>query len=244
LVWIGQFLFLSISRKRQSWWKQLLADTRLPEKARGNKEQSLQRYGLYFTHQVAAYTLGGLALTAWSILLAMHSSTSSDRFALAMLGLTVVLVFGSSVLFRAAGGEMTRMGYESGLAIGSLSLVFAMAALLLQTFSASWLKWPVWIVAGILVLRDLVETFRQMQITAGIFPSAAKQVQPPQVEPPRNQDSTVGLPRRDRGALMCAGCRVNRPSTGNYCVLCAGQIVTSARRAVLRRRYTLMPNKR
>jgi hypothetical protein len=174
LAWLVQFLILSILRKKKKWWTQLLEDTLLPEKARGNPEQALQRFNLYFTHQVAAYTLGGLALAAWSILLVMHPSTPSDRFALAMLGLTVFFGFGSSVLFRAAGGELTRMGYESGLAIGSLSLVFAMAALFLQTFHASWLEWLVWIASCILVSRDLVETFRQMQITNGSFPPGAK----------------------------------------------------------------------
>jgi hypothetical protein len=174
LVWLAEFLILSLRRKTQAWWKQVLEDTLLPKKARGNPEQALQRFNLYFTHQVAAYTLGGLALTAWSILLAMHPSTPSNRFALAMLGLTVIFGFGSSVLFRAAGGEMTRMGYESGLAIGSLSLVFAMAALILETFRASWLEWLVWIASCILVLRDVIEAFRQMQITKDIFPPAKK----------------------------------------------------------------------
>jgi len=178
LIWLAEFLFLSISKKTKPWWKQVLEDTLLPARARGNAEQTLQRFNLYFTHQVAAYTLGGLALTAWSILLSMEPSTSYDRFALAMLGLTVVFGFGSSVLFRAAGGEMTRMGYESGLAIGSLSLVFAMAALLMQTFRTTPVEWLVWIGSCILVFRDLVEAFRQMQITAGVM-SPAQIVQTP-----------------------------------------------------------------
>ena len=165
-IWLGQFTLLAGIRAKRPYWKNFVAATLLPEKARGNAEQALGRFNLYFTHQVAAYTLGGLALTAWSILLATHPSSSSSRFALAMLSITVVSGFGASVLFRAAGGELTRMGYESGLAIGSLSLVFAMAALLLQTFHAAWLVWPVWIGGFFLVARDLVEAYRQMQLTS------------------------------------------------------------------------------
>lgn len=41
---------------------------------------------------------------------------------------------------------------------------------------------------------------------------------------------------RELGTDLCAGCRVNPPHHGPYCVLCAGQIITDARRTTLTRR--------
>lgn len=174
-VWIITFFILSLARRRQAWWKQLLHDALLPIGARGNAEQAMQRYSLYFTHQVAAYTLGGLALAAWTILLAIHGV--QGHFSLAMLGITVVVAFGSSIMFRAAGGELTRMGYESGLAIASLSLVFAMASLLIRTFGSGW-NWLVYVVGAILVLRDVAETIQQIKLTGDQIPRADKSADP------------------------------------------------------------------
>jgi hypothetical protein len=174
LVWIIAFFILSLARRRQAWWKQLLHDALLPIGARGNADQALQRYNLYFTHQVAAYTLGGLALAAWAILLAVHVH---GDFTLAMLGITVVVAFGSSIMFRAAGGELTRMGYESGLAIASLSLVFAMASLLIRTFGSGW-NWLAYVLGAILVLRDIAETIQQMKLTKDQLPRADKSTDP------------------------------------------------------------------
>jgi hypothetical protein len=97
--------------------------------------------------------------------------------------------------------------------------------------------------------EDTSRQRQEMQITGGVFPPGAKQVQPPQAGPPHNHGSSVELSRGDRrvsrsvhraarelGAPVCAGCRVNPPSAGDYCVLCIGQIITSARRTALGRR--------
>jgi hypothetical protein len=175
VIWIIAFFVISFTRRRQVWWKQLLRDALLPIGARGSAEQAMQRYNLYFTHQVAAYTLGGLALAAWAILLSIHDV--HDHFTLAMLGVTVVVAFGSSIMFRAAGGELTRMGYESGLAIASLSLVFAMASLLIRTFGSGW-NWLVYAVGAVLVLRDVAETVQQMKLTELQIPRVDESADP------------------------------------------------------------------
>ena len=41
---------------------------------------------------------------------------------------------------------------------------------------------------------------------------------------------------RELGTQLCAGCGTNPPHHGGYCVLCAGQIITDARRTTLTRR--------
>jgi hypothetical protein len=122
LAWFAEFAFLSVRRCHppgHGVWKRLKDDALLPPKLHGSREQQEERYDLFKTHQVAAYTLGGLALATWSIL---ASRPSVDRFALAMLVGTVLTSIGSAMLFRAAGGELTRMGYESGLSIAGLTL--------------------------------------------------------------------------------------------------------------------------
>ncbi len=45
-------------------------------------------------------------------------------------------------------------------------------------------------------------------------------------------DSTAA----SRLALLCAACRANPATTGDYCALCKGRITRSARRTALRRR--------
>jgi hypothetical protein len=45
-----------------------------------------------------------------------------------------------------------------------------MGFLLLGTFSAGWMPWVVGAVAILLVIRDVVDTGRQMQLTAELFP--------------------------------------------------------------------------
>jgi len=39
-----------------------------------------------------------------------------------------------------------------------------------------------------------------------------------------------------RLALLCIACRANPATTGDYCALCKGRIIRSARRTALRRR--------
>lgn len=41
---------------------------------------------------------------------------------------------------------------------------------------------------------------------------------------------------RELGTDLCAGCRVNPPHYGGYCVLCAALIITNARSSALARR--------
>ena len=39
-----------------------------------------------------------------------------------------------------------------------------------------------------------------------------------------------------RAAVLCAACRANPATTGDYCALCKGRITRSARRTTLQRR--------
>jgi hypothetical protein len=170
LAWFADFVFLSVRRSHppnHGVLKRLKADALLPPGLHGSEEQQVERYDLFKTHQVAAYTLGGLALAAWSIL---ASRPSIDRFALTMLAATVLISIGSAMLFRAAGGELTRMGYESGLSIASLSLVAAMISLALQTLQGALLtKLAVFALAPLLFVRDVSDTRQQMLLTRDAF---------------------------------------------------------------------------
>jgi hypothetical protein len=177
IIWFVLFAALSFSHAKPTGAHRLIArvrqlrfDARKPKAVRETEDQNVARFGLFFNHQVAAYTLGGLALTAWSILVAtQQTQTKAQRFSLAMLGITVVVSIGVSVLCRSPGTEMTRMGYESGLAVSSLALLFAMGFLLLGTFPGSWLRWVVAGFAILLSFRDVVETIIQMKVTATLF---------------------------------------------------------------------------
>jgi hypothetical protein len=170
LAWFAEFAFLSVRRSHppdHDAWKRLKADALLPPSLRGSREQQEKRYDLFKTHQVAAYTLGGLALATWSIL---ASRPSVDRFALAMLAVTVLISVGVATLFRAAGGELTRMGYESGLSIAGLTLVAAMISLALQTFQSALLtRLAVFALVPLLLVRDVFDARQQMRLTRDAF---------------------------------------------------------------------------
>ena len=66
------------------------------------------------------------------------------------------------------------MGYESCLAIASLALTYGMAQLLMGTFSAIWVVWCVGIGVSLLCVRDGVQTFREMTLTASHMPPAVR----------------------------------------------------------------------
>ena len=151
LAWFAQFGVLSV-RKRPSGTgriKQLRSDALLPAQMRGSTESQEARYELYKTQQTAAFTLGTLALAAWTILAAASTLTPQRRLALAMLSATVLLSIGTTLLFRMAGGELTRMGFESGLAISGLALVAAMLVTASDVFSSPVMTALMWIVPAI-----------------------------------------------------------------------------------------------
>ena len=177
LFWILEFCILSIKRRKKSvkLVEQLVKDSLLPASQHGNTEQAANRFNLYFTHQVAAYTLGGLALTAWAILMTNKSLTHPERFTLGFLAITVLTATCAAVLFRSPGGEFSRMGYESALAIAGFSLALGTATLVLDSFSIPWVKWIFVVGAALLGMRDWVQTYREMQLTCSMFPKTGTQ---------------------------------------------------------------------
>jgi hypothetical protein len=96
--------------------------------------------------------------------------TQSERFTLGFLAITVLTSMSAAVLFRSPGGEFSRMGYESALAIAGFSLALGTADLVLGSFSISWVKWIFVIGAALLGIRDWFETYREMQLTCDMFP--------------------------------------------------------------------------
>ena len=178
VIWFGEFFALSLRRSRQGtelhWWDKLRADSRLPARLRGDDIGQHERYDLYKTQQVAAFTLGGLALAAWTVLATGTVATETRRLALAMLAVTVLTSIGTPILFRMAGGELSRMGFESGLAVAGLALVIGMLALSADTFHGPWMVWAATGLPGLLALREILDTALQMKLTAtGVFGSAA-----------------------------------------------------------------------
>jgi hypothetical protein len=49
-------------------------------------------------------------------------------------------------------------------------------------------------------------------------------------------DQIAHLARELTSPIQCAGCKVNPATEGDYCALCKGLIIFSARRSTLRRR--------
>lgn len=167
VIWFAEFLVLSLRRQASgtSAWQRLKNDARLPPRLRRSATLQQERLDLFKTHQVSAFTLGGLAFAAWSILFADVARGAGDRFAVGMLAATILTSIGSTLLFRSAGGELTRMGFESALAIAGLTLTVAMLSLGLRTFDTTWFTWVAGLGPAALLLRDLSETIQQMRLT-------------------------------------------------------------------------------
>src|SRR4051794_34352255 len=119
VAWIATFAVLSIIRPAsgEGRLKRLRKDLRLPPKLRGDDLEKVNevrnRYDLYKTQLTVAYTLGGLAFTGWSVLLA--TGTGVDRFTLGLLAGAVLTTLTCPSFYRVANGELTRMGFESCL---------------------------------------------------------------------------------------------------------------------------------
>jgi hypothetical protein len=187
VVWFAQFVYRSLRRpnegRERHWWDRLKNDSWLPARLRGDERAQDERYDLFKTQQVASYTLGGLALAAWAVLATNSTATEARRFALAMLAVTVLTSISAPVLFRLAGGELTRMGFESALAVAGLALVAAMLALSLDTFHGPWITWAARLLPAVLLVRELIDTAQQISLTrTAVFGVSGSQ--PP--APPRS----------------------------------------------------------
>jgi hypothetical protein len=167
LGWFAQFAALSV-RGVHGWSarrRALLDSARLPTAIRGDAQVQQERLDISGQHTTAAYTIGGLALAAWSIL--VGGGADAGAFALTALALAVLVSIGATVLFRLAGGELTRMGHESALAVSGLLMVTGMLALAVDRLDVG----RGWAVAGAVVAaglgaRDVAETATQARLTA------------------------------------------------------------------------------
>ncbi len=56
------------------------------------------------------------------------------------------------------------------------------------------------------------------------------------VSPDLLAEQITRLARELASSVLCAGCRSNPATEGDYCALCKGPIITPARRAILGRR--------
>ncbi len=169
-LWFTLFVGLSVLRRgRKGRLHALRDDMRLPARLQGSKNLQAKRREHFDAQVTAAYTVGGLALAAWSVLAA---ASSPDHLALGFLAVTVIASIGCPVLFRWRGGEWTRMGYESGLAIAGMALVLAMLTLGSAVLHGPWVTGAVWLIPAIMLVRDLAETRVQMRLTRKqVFPA-------------------------------------------------------------------------
>lgn len=181
LVWFGQFAVLAV-RGVAGWparRRALMASARLPTAIRGEAKVQEERLDIAGQHTNAAYTLGGLALAAWSIL--VGGSAQAGTFPLTALALAVIVSIGATVVFRMAGGELTRMGHESALAVAGLLMITGMIALALGALALG----SGWAVAGAvaasaMAARDVADTVTQMRLTAQMLGGGpAPQAGPP-----------------------------------------------------------------
>ncbi|MEY2446938.1 MAG: hypothetical protein QOH79_414 [Acidimicrobiaceae bacterium] len=166
LAWFAAFVCLSLRRSDpdgKGATKRLISDARLPLALRGDQVGQDLRYDLFKTQQVTAFTIGGLSLTAWTFIATQDPPT--HRFALVCLTATVLASIGATLLFRNGGGELTRMGYDSGLALAGLALVGALLSLALDVFPYAHMRLVTGIVLAVLLLRELGETVQQIRIT-------------------------------------------------------------------------------
>ena len=179
-VWFGEFLILSLSRVGRGkplarYATAVRTNAMLPAALRGSREIAQERAATFLSARNSLHTIGGLGLAGWGLLAAQSSQTY--RFGLGMLSMVVLVTFSSTLLFRVAGSESSRMGHESALAISGLGLVAAMISLIGTTFSgrhADTISWLLTVAMLGLVLRDVIDTAMEMRLTASqVLPRAS-----------------------------------------------------------------------
>jgi hypothetical protein len=69
------------------------------------------------------------------------------------------------------------------------------------------------------------------------MPRRNRNVNPAMVSPDLLADQITRLARELAVPAVCAGCQSNPATEGDYCALCKGLIITTARREVLGRRW-------
>jgi hypothetical protein len=173
IAWIGTFAVLSVAQPSvgESRWKRLRKDLRLPPALRGDTPEKISqvrdRYDLFKTQLTATYTLGGLAFTGWSVLLA--TGTNVDRFTLGLLAGAVLTALACPAVYRVANGELTRMGFETCLSVAAFLLVAAMLTLTRSIFPGSLSRVAVIAIPAALAARDLAEVHAQFALTTKLF---------------------------------------------------------------------------
>jgi len=163
-LWFLQFA-VSSSRGGKGRLARLRKNAILPAKHRDNADILDERAALTDKLQAAGYTLGALALAVWGVMASEVEAHPYLRVALPFLSVAVLSSIGSTLLFRIAAGEATRMGYESGLAVAGLSIVLATLALAVREEPGTWIQAIAWATPAILIIRDLADVWRQADAT-------------------------------------------------------------------------------
>jgi hypothetical protein len=169
-VWFLEFVHLAVKDAPPTNWPSRIRDEgRRPARLRGMERIAVAQHEQFKTLQTSTYTLGGLALAAWSIAAAADPADASGRFTLGMLSVAVLTALGATLLFRQAGAELGRMGYESGLAIASVATLSAVAELVAQTFKSNWVAVALLTGVAVVVIRDTADSVVQMRLTKRVI---------------------------------------------------------------------------
>jgi hypothetical protein len=185
LAWFAEFAFLAVKSSSASSWPRRIRDNgRRPAQLRGSERVAVAEYEEFKSLQTSVYTLGGLALAAWSIAAAASPNDSTGRFILAMLSVAVLTSLGATLVFRMAGSELSRMGYESGLIIASVATLSAVADLIHRTFENTWVS--VGLVSGtvLILIRVSAESVTQFKLTKTLILPPARHPLAPPLPPP------------------------------------------------------------
>lgn len=157
---------------RQTRWGRLIKDSRLPKNLRDNPELLEGRYDLFKTQLAVAYSLGGLAFAALTFLLSAGPDNSVyDSFTVGVLEAAVLTALAAPLLFRFAGGELTRMGYETCLALSGFLLAVAVLSVVQETLPGTGGAVLVVSITTALALRDVLEMRTQFGLTGELFES-------------------------------------------------------------------------
>lgn len=182
LVWMASFVVRSWRQaddpaeraehehERQTHRGRLIKDSRLPKNLRENPELLEGRYDLFKTQLTVAYSLGGLAFAALTFLLSAGPGNSVyDSFTVGILEAAVLTALAAPQLFRFAGGELTRMGYETCLALSGFLLAVAVLSVVQKTLPGSGGAALTVIIPTAFALRDVLEVRTQFGLTRELF---------------------------------------------------------------------------
>jgi hypothetical protein len=168
--------------QRQTRWARLIKDSRLPRNLRDNPDLLGGRYDLFKTQLTVAYTLGGLAFAALTFLLSAGPDNAVyDQFTVGILEAAVLTALAAPMLFRFAGGELTRMGYETCLALSGFLLAVAVLSLVQKSFHGTGGKVLVFAILTAFALRDVLETRTQFGLTGELFRPRPKPPPPAEI---------------------------------------------------------------